>query len=554
MPGTRLRVLLVMAVAVILLPVANATLIVSEADLWQNVIVPDREPPGDVLASLPTATAPPGDVPTSLPTATAPPTASVERVDLRAARNEYECAALNVHNTGTQAVYLRAHVQPVAGGLSGRPLQALGQIVLREAVHLRNIRGALVADALPPLRPGQAMTVPAGEVRQLWIEIYTGDLSPGVYDLSLRLTPVGGGTVEEVPLRLHVWDFELPKRMPVAVFNWDYGIRGRDEPMRSRYLRAMVEHGINVFHISGSPKVVCNAEGELLEEPDFSGWDDLIALERPHARMFLFENWQFRGRPFETSQGEEVEYLSEPWVRAFEAWLPKFVAYTKSRGLDYEDWAFYPFDEYIGPDFVALAREIKRIDPQVQIFTDKLTDAEQVRAAAPYTDIWCPYDGHFGETYAEGLEIMRESGKPIWFYFCGRDQKAFPPMERYRLMGWKTWARDLQGCTYWNIFGGGGSLWDDFDSTHPDPGSVYTGRDGPVTSRRWEAFRQGLEDYCYLWLLDQRLQRAADDRPTAQRILDAAADDVLEHPDTATVEQWRRRIASAILQLGRERQ
>ncbi|MGC9318164.1 MAG: glycoside hydrolase domain-containing protein [Armatimonadota bacterium] len=533
MSGIRLRALVGMA-ALLLLSPANAALIVSEADPWQNVIVPNHEPAEGALAP--------------------PPAAPVERIHLRAARNEYECAALNLRNTGAETLYIRSGIRPGSGDLGGRPLQDSAQVVLREAVHLRNIRGALVADALPRLRPRQVMTLPAGELRQLWVEVHTADLAPGVYDLSLRLTPVDGGPVVEVPVRLHVWDFELPERMPVAVFNWDYGIRGRDEPLRSRYLRAMVEHGVNVFHISGSPKVVCNAEGELLEQPDFSGWDGLIALERPHAELFLLENWQFRGRPFETPDGEEIEYLSEAWVRAFEAWLPQLVAYMRSRGLDYEDWAFYPFDEYIGPDFVALARQVKRIDPRIQIFTDKLTDAEQVRAAAPYTDIWCPYDGHFGEQYAEGLRIMRESGKPIWFYFCGRDQKAFPPMERYRLMGWKTWARDLQGCTYWNIFGGGGSVWDDLDSTHPDPGSVYTGPDGPVTSRRWEAFRQGLEDYCYLWLLDRRLQRPGGDDATAQAILQAAAEDVLEHPDTATVEQWRRRIAGAILQLGREQQ
>ncbi len=522
MNGLR-TVLLTVAAALALCVAAHGALIVNEVDPWDNVIAPTA----------------------------APAAPNVNVIDVHAARNEYESVALSVYNDADDTVYLEASVSPGDGELTRE------QIVLREAVHIRNRSGALVADALPRLGAGEVLTIPAGEQRQIWLEIHTGDLPAGYHAFTVRLTEVGGPQAARVRARLHVWDFSLPDEMPLAVFNWDYEVRGRKGEALERYLRAMVEHGVNVFHLTGGPGVRCTAEGELLEEPDFSEWDYLIAAEKSHARMFLFETWQFRGRSFETPEGEEIEYLSEPWKRAFESWLTRFVEYTKRQGLAYEDWAFYPFDEYIGPKFVALGQEIRRIDPKILIFTDRVSTVEEVSAAEPCADIWCPYDGHFTEKHADALEIIMESGKPVWFYFCGRHQKAMPPLERYRLMGWKSFARGLEGCTYWNIFGARGSAWNDFDGQHPDAGSVYTAPgDEPVPSRRWEAFREGLEDYCYLAILQQRVEDAPAGTNTARarRLLGSAPEHVLDDPATSELQHWRRRIAAAIVDLGREQQ
>ncbi len=39
------------------------------------------------------------------------------------------------------------------------------------------------------------------------------------------------------------------------------------------------------------------------------------------------------------------------------------------------------------------------------------------------------------------------------------------------------------------------------------PGKVHTGIAGPVSSIRLEVFRDSLEDYRYLWLLEQKVGR-----------------------------------------------
>ena len=470
---------------------------------------------------------------------------SAATVQLQAARSEYESGVLMVTNEGERTIHARVGLEAIEGSRDLPP----EHVILREAVHIRTRNGRYVPDALPQLTPARIVTLPAGETRQLWLEVRTHGLRAGDYECRIRLLPVDGAPAATALLRLHVWDFVLPQRMPIAVFNWDYKIRGLSGSLRSKTLAEMIAHGINVFQISGSPKVVCDGQGNLVQQPDFSAWDDLIELEKPHG-TFLFETWQFRGRPFMSTSGKTIEYLSQEWIRAFEAWLKAFVAYTKQRGLTYQAWAFYPFDEYIGPKFVGLAKEIRRIDPKILIFTDRVDKPELVRAAAPYADIWCPYDGHCGASeFKESFEIIRSTGKPTWFYFCGRSQKGWSPTSRYRLMGWKAWHRKLQGCTYWNIFGRVDSEWDDFDGRYPDPGTVYWGRNGLITSRRWEAFREGLEDYCYLYLLDAALKGRNDAKALA--LLRSAPPDVLGNPeDAAKLHRWRRQIAERIMILG----
>lgn len=55
---------------------------------------------------------------------------------------------------------------------------------------------------------------------------------------------------------------------------------------------------------------------------------------------------------------------------------------------------------------------------------------------------------------------------------------------------------DAKGVGFWAYSDtSGSSAWDDFDGRRPDYAVVYENKNGPVSSRRWEAFREGIEDY-----------------------------------------------------------
>ena len=479
-----------------------------------------------------------------------PAAARLTTLDVHAAQDEYEASVLMITNLGAATEFVRVSLTNAKTEV-GRPLP-LKHVVLREALHVRARNGFLVADPLPKLNAQGIVTAPPRETRQVWFEVRTHGLDAGDYLCRVQVEPLRAPGPRSVELRVHVWDFKLPQRVPLTVFNWDYAVQGLRGPMRTKAIDAMVAHRINAFHLTGAPPVVCDDYGRLVEQPDFSVWDELIALEKPHG-VLLFETWQFRRKPIKAKNGKELAYLSAEWVRAFEAWLRAFVAYTRERGLTYTDWFFYPFDEHIGPKFAALAREIKRIDPRIRVFSDQIGTPEEVRAAAPYTDVWCPNDRFYTSAkHRAGIEAMRATGKPMWFYSCHRGQKRLPPLQYYRHLGWKAWHRRLQGCTYFLLFSRPGQAWDDFDSRDGDSCTAYWGREGPIPSRRWEAFRDGLEDYCYLWLLDRVASAARPSRAAAQakQLLRTVAPEVLaETRDPTRMLERRRHIARLITEL-----
>ncbi len=78
-----------------------------------------------------------------------------------------------------------------------------------------------------------------------------------------------------------------------------------------------------------------------------------------------------------------------------------------------------------------------------------------------------------------------------------------------------------------------------------------------IPSRRWEAWREGVEDYEYLVRLRNAIQKAraagaAQAADKAQQILDANLSEVIEHPfNSDAVYGARRAIVGQILDLER---
>jgi hypothetical protein len=69
------------------------------------------------------------------------------------------------------------------------------------------------------------------------------------------------------------------------------------------------------------------------------------------------------------------------------------------------------------------------------------------------------------------------------------------------MMPWKAFLLGFKGAGFWAYadIGGGqdpGTAWDDFDGNNPDYAVIYEGEGNTVlSSRRWDAWRVGVEDY-----------------------------------------------------------
>jgi hypothetical protein len=146
------------------------------------------------------------------------------------------------------------------------------------------------------------------------------------------------------------------------------------------------------------------------------------------------------------------------------------------------------------------------------------------------------------------MRERREAGDEIWFTTDGHQCLDTPYCAIERLLPWLCWKYGASAYEFWGVnwwtYDPWERGWHTFISQSDDGVSYYyvrypngdgyltypgarAGVDGPVGSIRLEQVREGVEDYEYLWLLDQLIADAKARRVStreAERVRrDAAA-------------------------------
>ena len=171
-------------------------------------------------------------------------------------------------------------------------------------------------------------------------------------------------------------------------------------------------------------------------------------------------------------------------------------------------WIQHVTDEPIAAnaaDYRILVGMVRKYMPGLAIL-----DATMDPSLAGSVDIWCPQCQEY-QKHREQFEAHRALGDRVWFYTCcspgGPWLNRLLDMELIRpaLFGWATALYDLDGFLHWGLnqyrhdqdpfarsvvpHGGGNFL--PAGDTHV----IYPGGDGPWSSLRFEAQREGFEDY-----------------------------------------------------------
>jgi len=405
--------------------------------------------------------------------------------------------------------------------------------------------GRTVADPLPEMNEARVIRVAPGESRQIWLNLDTSALPPGDYVGSIRLQPFDREQPRKaVPLRLTVLPVRLPELMPIAVFNWDYA---RNE----RYVQDLVAHHNNTFLMNTYPRLEFDEEGNPRTEPDWSGYDRLLQVKLRHARerggIVLFSYGIVRDfhRRYHERYGWEL--MSEPWRKAFRTWLLEFDRHMREdMGMDYDEYAVQLWDEATGHNAEMTAQAggfVREVVPEMRLCMDGAQNPDEVRMLDPVIDLWIPhqsalYHRDWSEEVRQLYAEIAERGEPVWTYTCSTNMKSLDPLDYYRLKEWRVWDLGVQGSCFWAYNSWRGDPWDDFDGEIADCGTIYDGPGEPVTSRRWEATRDGREDYKALHLL-----REAGHEELADELVDEA---LADPSDLAAFEDVRSRLMDAV--------
>lgn len=387
-------------------------------------------------------------------------------------------------------------------------------IELRAVKEVMAANGNLVFDALAPMGNGENVLLPPGVASYIWI---TADLSKyccGKTNLVLQVTDIKTNAMFQLPILIAVADYALAGKQVRAV-NWAYST---DKPIWSNppaVVNDLGIHGVNVFVIPPwiVPQPTLNGTWDLYRSRRL---EETVTLFRNRGTLLLYMGWNKSNDPsnkalawlYADSNKEDVTRKN-----AMRAWLASLASELGRLGFGKNDWALYPIDEARGEDLTRLERIaalVKGIDPSIRIYAnpDSTSDTsvthDHLEALKPFVDIWQPNILFAAST---GKEFFQNLNVPWWVYSnASTPAKAASPLNHYRAMSWKAWLLGADGVGFWSYSDTSGtSAWDDLDGSRPDWAVVYE-NETPTSSRRWEAFREGLEDH-------RLLQAAVTDNP-----------------------------------------
>lgn len=414
-------------------------------------------------------------------------------------------------------------------------------------------------DPLYPLAMGSTVTLPAGENQPLWFTVHVPrDAAPGVYNATVTV----GAAV--VPVALEVWNFALPQEIHLAGewgFGWSnvvetYG--GTQEgsvqdcywDLVDALYEDFADHRLTPKGV-GWPAglnypggVAYDCAGTLA--PDAWGDWDFHTLAQKYLQgdeldngtgfpSFLIKgpssNWPPGSRPSSfcgESRGTDPPGNAAYNARWFQYWdaVGDYVGAT----ADYAQKGYYhivnepqTFDHY---DIVAyLAQRTKANAPEVRILVSEQVEPA-IYANATYPDakidVWMPTISNY--QVARAHDRQRNHGEDVWWYFLYGDRPPLPnptvidrPGVEARIVPWLAWRERVGGLVYYATTDWSPDPWADpwINDGNGDGFLFYPPKDGTVaydpcdpqsnrlvTSIRWELLREGMEDYEYLWLLN----------------------------------------------------
>ena len=387
-------------------------------------------------------------------------------------RNEWGELAFNLTNSTATPMTLAVTAEGLRAGVL-----SLYEVKFVEAFGFRTR-----ADALMPLH-GQ-LELPPGMTKQLWLSIDSRGLDPGSYQGVLKLS--GQKISATKPFGLIVAPVAMPEQTTLNVVNFSYmhlPIAKADPEGVARDLR---EHYVNTQTVISPylPHFQADTAGNFTAPMDFSKLDEYMAL-LPGTRLWiLWTGFEWDHRKMYPQAGNPRR------TKIFTRWLKDVIAHMKEKGYGYDAFAFLWIDEPSQENMQRIVKPcselLRQIDPRVQVWLDISSDNTEAGVAefAGLVDIWCPARGKLGWDFWQG--------KRTWFYESASG-KGKSPTGHYRYKLWTAFDQDCSGNGFWT-YTDSSDLWDDYAGT-PTYSVVYDGPDGVLSSKRWEAYRAGVEDY-----------------------------------------------------------
>jgi len=401
----------------------------------------------------------------------------------------------------------------------------------------------------------------AGEARHFWVTVDSHDVEPGRYGGTVSVR-IGEETIASLPLRATVRDIELPLGPNIICDQWE--TLPAPTRLAEKYADFGDEHYVNIRLINYPDAV----DGQL----DWSHWDwlDRARIMGEHNLKVVIA---LRRRPH-TYIGEITSRIDRDIENdlgvPFDRMLQEMVEKLNAFGVPTSRIYIYPVDEVKNIDVpLAVYQRIKKAVPDIRIIFAPFPPTDIQRFWAGDAEDSAAFDRlmglvdcclFFGNQYTplmqhetgglldenqrrlvEFVRRQQRAGKEVYFYILSyRCSMYNEQLVKERFPFWVTWQTDIdgfeEGCTT--------GIWHHrWRYTGQNDRPVFTWQppehqmltlvehvrclaDGDfrmVSSKRLEAFADGVRDYIYLASLEQLARRACKAAEPATREAGEAA-------------------------------
>jgi len=369
------------------------------------------------------------------------------------------------------------------------------------------------------------------KTQTVWIDVQVPRNAPaGVYEASLVFEWASGKA--SVPVRLKVWDFDLPKERHQQVTNWfDFpstGFKVKEfSPeywdLAAKFAKIMVDHRQTCFrtYLSMIRTAYTKKRGFACDFSNFDRWVETF-FNAGMDRMELFQigavNTEVMDRNATIQPADLAAEVKDPAVKLTAEQKLRGVLRALEKHLKAKGWQkramMHVNDEpfiHLLPSYKHVASIARKEAPSLKLIeaietTDFGNALDVLVPKLNHMNLWWPY-----------FEKSKSQGKEVWFYTCCHPLGRYPnrfidqPLVETRLLHWISYLYGLDGYLHWGL------NWyaPDRDPTSEagvsegvtlgDRAIMYPGKNGPIGSIRWSAMRDGLQDYEYLRVLEDRL-------------------------------------------------
>jgi len=438
---------------------------------------------------------------------------------------EHEPVSLKLFNITDQEIQVRVRWKTEAESIVVTPLQSRPS---------PTSKGGISWDPMPELGSADIITIPSLSTREIWLDLALGAIPAGDHNIAVTLEALDGAGVLGAPriprsvapptvtvdIALKVIPFDMAPPGAFRLCTWS---RNDDAAVAD-----MLAHGSNVF-INSLPAPIYAEDGSI-SGLDMKDLNTFVKWFEGHDVFLLFS-----GAPrLKGKVGDDI------FAQELAVYLKLLVAEMAEMGYDKDHFAVYSHDEPGGHGWHAVhavidfGKAIHAVDPDIMIYVNGGGEEPMFQAFAEVTGVWCPGINMLPEDSAS-MDIIRNNGKHLWTYNCsysfsrpvGPNLKDINVVGEFRLAALFNFSYGATGMGYWSYNISEypwGRIRDEYTLTYP-------GREQVVSSRRWEAVREGIEDCRIALALQQRLNDTAQPLPAdlAARIRDLFDRQLPEH-------------------------